>query len=279
MYESVMITASVNHHCSTSLPLPKARWIPSRHRRATRNDHSLPKRTTPTPTTPLPVGFEDTGSAFPPGSGDFPSCPVTSPADEVIPEVSSPAQTPAHGEWLRVALPIDVTHWLHSGTWLLDPRLVGKKLDVRIQGTTDPPFQGGKFEGRLGFTVLTKSPRNVMDSNIVKLGYSENRLLFQAQHLVPETTTERDPFVNREAAVSIASVVGMRVVIIGPDLEGNSSWIGDYGFVVECPYPLQPDQACVQDLRSFYHYFSTTSLCRSYTESGVPINWYGAMIY
>jgi len=172
-----------------------------------------------------------------------------------------------------------VTQCLHSGTWLLDPRLVGKKLDVRIQGTTDPPFQGGKFEGRLGFTVLTKPPRNVTDSNIVKLGYSENRLLFQAQHLVPETTTERDVFVNREVAVSITAVAGTRVVIIGPDLEGNSSWIGHYGFIVQCPYPLEPGQACVQDLLAQYHYFPVTSLCRSYTENGVPINWYGEMIY
>ena len=139
----------------------------------------------------------------------------------------------------------DVTHGLHSGTWLLDPRLVDKKLDVRIRGTTDPPFQGGRFEGRLGFTVLTKPPRNVTDSNIVKLGYSENRLLFQAQHLVPETTMERDVFVSREAAVSITSVVDMRVVIIGPDLEGSSDWIGCYGFIVKCPYHLEPDQACV----------------------------------
>ena len=100
-----MITAPVNNNCSTGLPLPKARWIPLRHRRPCRNDCSPPKQTTPTPTTPLPPGFEDTGSAFPSGLGDPPSRPVTPYPNQVVPEVPSHT-VPAYGdhEWLHTVL-------------------------------------------------------------------------------------------------------------------------------------------------------------------------------
>jgi hypothetical protein len=161
----------------------------------------------------------------------------------------------------------------------LDQRLLGKKLDVRIRGTTDPPFHKGRYEGHSGFTVLMKQLLDITASNIVKMGFSENRLLFQIQHLVPETTTEHSGFITQEAATSIISAFNTCVVIIGPDLGGDSSWIGVYGYIVQCHYDLEPDQACVQDLWNRFAYFHKDSLCRSHSQNGVPVNWYGHMIY
>lgn len=167
-----------------------------------------------------------------------------------------------------------------EGTWLLDPRLTMKRLDVRIQGTTNPAFHKGRYEGQAGFTVVTKPPPDVAASTIVKLGYSENRLAFQLRHLLPETTTERAGFVTSEAAIPITSVVKTRVVIIGPDLSGDTSWIGMYGFVTACPYPLESGQALVRDLVGRHAYFHRDSLCRSHmSDQGAPINWYGTLVY
>jgi hypothetical protein len=167
----------------------------------------------------------------------------------------------------------------NPGSWLIDQRLLYKRLDVRIRDTIDPPFHKGRYEGHSGFTVLMKRPSDVAASNIVKMGFSENRLLFQIRHLVPETTTERPGFVTHEAAISITSAFNTRVVIIGPDLAGDTSRIGTYGYIVQCPYDLELDQACVQDLWNHVAYFHKDSLCRSHSENGVPVNWYGNMIY
>lgn len=155
-----------------------------------------------------------------------------------------------------------------------------KRLDVRIQGTINPVFHKGRYEGQSGFTVITKQPADVTTSTIVKLGYSENRLAFQLRHLLPETTTERAGFVTCEAAVPITSVVNTRVVVIGPDLSGDVSWIGTYGFIVLCPYPLESGQALVRDLGGRHAYFHCDSLCRSYmSDQGAPVNWYGTLVY
>ena len=119
-----------------------------------------------------------------------------------------------------------------------------------------------------------------MAPTIVKVGFSENRLGFQLRHLIPETSTERAGFVTSEAALPITSAMDTRVVIIGPDLLGDSSWIGAYGFVAPCPYPLESDQALVRDLAGRLAYFHCDSLCRSHMpDQGTPINWYGTMVY
>ena len=172
-----------------------------------------------------------------------------------------------------------VTDPQELGRWLMDQRLLCKKLDVQIQGTVEPPFHKNRYEGHNGFTILIKQPSDIMESNIVKMVFSENRLRFQIQHLRPETTTEWSGFITRKAASLITFAINMHVVIIGPDLSGDSSWIGAYAYIVSCPFELQPDESHIQDFWGRYKYFHKDSLCRSHSENGVPINWYGQIIY
>lgn len=177
-----------------------------------------------------------------------------------------------------------------SGQWLLDNRLVMRKLDVRIQGTrsTNPPWQNGKFEGQLGFVVLTEPAQSLNSSTIVKTGFAQNRALLQIRHLIPETSTERPTFKFMNSAQGpdiypILSVPGSRVVIIGPDCNDSRDYIGDYAVVAASPYPLRAGEGLVQIAtpgRTWGHhvYVPGGSVCRSDTE-GAPIDWFGTKLY
>jgi hypothetical protein len=102
------------------------------------------------------------------------------------------------------------------------------------------------------------------------VGYVQSRVYFRAYHLFPEITTEQlvprpDP---TQVARPLTSVVGELVVIIGADLEGKSDCIGESGFIVRCPYPLELGQACIQIARGDVHggqigYYTEHSICRS----------------
>lgn len=158
-----------------------------------------------------------------------------------------------------------------------------KKIDVRIRGTLSPLWQNGRYEDQLGFTVLTQSLQTVESPIMVKVGYEEKRISFQARHLVPETTTEESlpSFVqSNKRPTSVRSSVGTRVVIIGPDLNGRSDYIGQYAVVTQCQWPLEPDQACTYIASTGPYwgmciYFHVESICRSQTVSGRPIQWPG----
>jgi hypothetical protein len=158
---------------------------------------------------------------------------------------------------------------------------------VRVQGTTstDPPWQSGKFEGQLGFVVLTRKAPSVQTSITVKTGFAENRALLQIQHLVPEDSTEVPTYRSEHAvpSASIFSTSGCRVVIIGPDIEGCSDYIGNYALVASVAYTLPPDHSAVQIASpgpywGKYVYLDISSVCRSIPVSG-PIDWFGTMVY
>lgn len=158
-----------------------------------------------------------------------------------------------------------------------------KKIDVRIRGTLHPAWQNGRYENQLGFTVLTQELHTVESPIMVKVGYEEKRISFQAQHLIPETTTEEPlPWsiqLNKPPR-SIVSAVGMRVLIIGPDLNGIPDYIGLYAVVTQCRWPLESDKACTYIATTgpswgMCVYFHVDTLCRSRTEAGRPISWPG----
>jgi hypothetical protein len=161
----------------------------------------------------------------------------------------------------------------YLGMWLLDGRLINKKLDVRIRGTQgnscSKSFYKGRYEGRCGFIFLDRIPDGVDGSVEVKMGVDQTRRRFQARHLFPETTTERPPHVDAEAAKPMVSVLSQiqRVVIIGPDVYGNSNAVGSYGEIVNSGYELLPGQALVMLTSGPYiqqpWYFHERSLCRS----------------
>jgi hypothetical protein len=156
------------------------------------------------------------------------------------------------------------------GEWLLDPRLVGKKLEVRVRGTITPPWQRGRYENDIGIVELKNPLKTVSDSIAVKIGYTQGRVFFRACHLLPEHTTQQPrPFPEVSTPeLRLANSPGMRVVIIGVDLVGNSDCIGQYAYIVRCPYRLEEWQTCVQVAIGQSHtghigYYTEDSLCRS----------------
>jgi hypothetical protein len=139
-----------------------------------------------------------------------------------------------------------------------------------VKGTIIPPWQKGRYENELGSVELKKAPKTVYDSVAVKIGYTQGWVFFRACHLFPEHTTRQPgPFPELGTPeLRLTSGLGMRVVIIGADLVGNSDCIGQYAYIVRCPYRLEEWQACVQVAVGQSHtgaigYYIEDSLCRS----------------
>ena len=156
------------------------------------------------------------------------------------------------------------------GEWLLDSHLVKKRLDVRIQGTTDPVWHKGHHENQVGFIYLTKPLKTTNDLVSVKVGYNQSRIYFCAYHLSLEITTEWPmPIATpTQPLTQVISTVGEQVVIIGPDMAGNLDCVGELGIVIHCPYPLELGQGCIQITRDQPHmgqisYYAESSVCRS----------------
>ena len=167
------------------------------------------------------------------------------------------------------------------GKWLLDSRLLNKRLDVRIRGTTKTLFHNGRYENQCGFTVLTQVPSSANESVTVKLGYEQTKRKFQLCYLFPETTTEIPKVVGPDAARPVLSSVGERVVIIGPFLGGPSDMIGNYALIEDAmdssmESNLGLARVCSSGKWSgIACYFPGTSLCRSLRE---VVEWEGSQI-
>jgi hypothetical protein len=163
---------------------------------------------------------------------------------------------------------------------LLHPQLLNKRLDIRIRGTKTCRWRNGVYESACGILVLTNKPKDTSTSVVVKVGYGQSRLHFLLHHLYPEHTTERPGFITAASARPIVSAIGERVVVIGPDLQEQRDYIGSYGVIIHCHWPLDADQALVilQTPEAFYgrtSYFHESSLCRSTNE---VIDWFGVQI-
>jgi len=155
------------------------------------------------------------------------------------------------------------------GEWLLNPKLIHKRLDVRIKGTASTLFHNGRYENTCGFVVLEAAPSSVNTSIVVKLGWERTQRKFPLLYLSPELTTENSPFVSAELARSVLSSVGQRVVIIGPDINGDSRLVGYYGTIIRPEHDLFPVCACVLVRYSgegYASYFHEKSICRSLVE-------------
>jgi hypothetical protein len=144
-------------------------------------------------------------------------------------------------------------------------------------------WRNGRYEDQLGFTVLTEKLHTVESPVLVKIGYEQKQISFQAQHLRPEKTTQEPlPSSIQPPAIprSISSVVGMRVIVIGPDLNGLLDYVGDYAIIAECRWPLEHDQPCtyIASTGPWWGacvYFNLHSLCCSMTDNGHTIQWLG----
>jgi hypothetical protein len=64
---------------------------------------------------------------------------------------------------------------------------------------------------------------------------------------------------------------GTRVVIIGPDLNHNSEFVGHYASIVRCPFLAGFTGVRLQGFSDQPLYFAEKSLCRSIAE---PVEWF-----
>jgi hypothetical protein len=164
------------------------------------------------------------------------------------------------------------------GEWLLDMRLLNKRLSVCIQGTSVDPWQGGHYEGSCSFLVLEESPGHVTVAVVVKVRPNESRIRFPLQYIFPLMTTEWPLNVLSNAAQPVISTFGERVVVIGSDYEGASDFIGYYGLI----YTVGVSGFCYVNVAipgQYYgqlRYFSENSLCRSTYEA---IEWFDKTIH
>jgi hypothetical protein len=171
----------------------------------------------------------------------------------------------------------------HSlGEWLLDARLLNKRLDVCIQGTKRTLYRNGRYKDACGFLVLEQTPSDVSTSIIVKIGFAEGRLHFPVWHIFPLTTMERpQPSQIRPNDVKpIISSPRKWVVIIGLDLDGKADFIGCCGLIAECDLELGRGQAYIYiivpgSIDGQYGYFYESSLCQS---TAGTIEWFGRTV-
>ncbi|KAJ8516956.1 hypothetical protein ONZ45_g5776 [Pleurotus djamor] len=160
----------------------------------------------------------------------------------------------------------------HEGTrpekvhWLLKVP-IHSKVKVVVQGTTEGDVHGfhraayraGRYEGMEGTVVLTKALVDERSSVNVRVQDQTNRL-FKILYLYP----------LQNPAIFI---VGARVVIIGPDVEGNTTHEGQYGFISACAYPLAERQRLLFIQPNMWAYYDLASLCFS----GDITEWQGGL--
>ncbi|KAJ7619867.1 hypothetical protein DFH06DRAFT_1144320 [Mycena polygramma] len=120
-----------------------------------------------------------------------------------------------------------------NGTWICDPRLVDKRIDVVIDASVVVPWaekknakalKSGAATGRWGYTIIPHKFKPTSDKAHVKWGPMGHNIQVPAANLVPQRTMIDD---HQRRPWCIADV-RTRVVIIGPDAAGNPSLIGMY---------------------------------------------------
>ncbi|KAJ7605601.1 hypothetical protein DFH06DRAFT_1348571 [Mycena polygramma] len=120
-----------------------------------------------------------------------------------------------------------------NGTWICEPRLVDKRVDVVIDASVVVPWaekknaaaiKSGAATGRWGYTIIPPTFKPTSDRAHVKWGPMGHNLQVPAANLVPQRTMIDE---HQRRPWCIADV-RTRMVIIGPDAAGNPSLIGMY---------------------------------------------------
>ncbi|KAJ8507029.1 hypothetical protein ONZ45_g10558 [Pleurotus djamor] len=150
--------------------------------------------------------------------------------------------------------------------WLLKVP-INSKVKVVIRGTTEGDVNGvhraayraGRYEGMEGTVVVTKALVDERSSVNVRVQDQTNRL-FKIMYL--------DPL--QKPSIFI---VAARVVIIGPDIEGDTVHEGKYGFVSACAYPLAERTRLLFMQPNLWGYYDIGSLCFS----GDIAEWQGGL--
>lgn len=165
-----------------------------------------------------------------------------------------------------------------GGAWLCIPKLAGKRVDVKVGHKTGGRISGAqkKSEGQWGYIEMEKAltsidlkPKNTL---VVRLGEFGTRLFIEPMFLQPMRTTIHPPQVVSDICIS---QLDGRVVIIGPDITGDQTWLGEYGKTcvggtamgagyINVRFPREKRDAPVV-IKTFH----VVSLCRSYNVDGV----------
>ncbi|KAJ7258864.1 hypothetical protein C8J57DRAFT_1233860 [Mycena rebaudengoi] len=161
-----------------------------------------------------------------------------------------------------------------GGSWFADPRLRGKRLDIRISGVAASFSKGNyghprekqvKAEGKYGFLVIQVNsdltPENV-NKKLVKPMLDQNPI---REYTLPPPCVKpmRTSYVHGRENTDCISKYGWRVVIIGPDVAGGQLYMGEYGFIV-----VEPVASAIDSSRS-----STFSVSQSNTVTVVKVRF------
>lgn len=113
-----------------------------------------------------------------------------------------------------------------DGTWLRIAGLVGKRLDVTMEGVTaflptrdikvSPKARAA--EGKNGVVMLSAVPDIKKQVAVYRVGSRLDKIAFPPPCIKPVRQTDGALITRRIA----------RVVVLGPDVEGNTSLVGSY---------------------------------------------------
>ncbi|KAJ7462437.1 hypothetical protein FB451DRAFT_1180730 [Mycena latifolia] len=171
----------------------------------------------------------------------------------------------------------------HDGSWMCDPQLVGKHLDVMVDFSTRAPLNTmartmKKTGGTVGYVILKQAPlRSKLMSTFLEptLEGHVDRVFLSPCNLRPLRTMQKGNWRQTDSIMGHA----MRAVIIAEDRYGNQAHIGEYTEIIPLKDPTKQDplEVIVRFPCPNWHVkhpkgtYPLTSLCRAYNES-IPGN-------
>ncbi|KAF8207306.1 hypothetical protein K438DRAFT_1755964 [Mycena galopus ATCC 62051] len=114
-----------------------------------------------------------------------------------------------------------------SGQWMSLPQLTKKRVDVKVVGVTKlsrPSPRMQALEGKFGY-LLIDTPVPTADSKVTVYAVGKNQMKYDVPHKCIKP--------RREGNMGESFwEMNDRVMVLGPDLESNSSRIGEYGQIM-----------------------------------------------
>ncbi|KAJ7126120.1 hypothetical protein C8R44DRAFT_874493 [Mycena epipterygia] len=169
--------------------------------------------------------------------------PVVGPVMEEWPEVATSALPPSEPETSLTSLKHTMAllapcpqptptrgkaHWLHQAN------LSGRRLDIIIRGSA---YKGGHYDNKVG-CIARLPPQNQIKTGsrgVVRVWLGPPQALqeipINVDHIFPLMTTEIDGLIPSHRARRVMDVVGVKVVVIGPDSLGGTQFVGNQGWI------------------------------------------------
>ncbi|KAJ6473460.1 hypothetical protein DFH09DRAFT_1109988 [Mycena vulgaris] len=242
-------------HDLTPLPLVQAQYLPSRGLYAPRL--MTPSSPEPRPHTPTPLPQESD-----------PQWGLESSAEEEQQRVAREQEQQRLQQRLAFKYEQQRLPGERDGTWLHTPGLVAKRVDVVIEGIMGfKPMKdihqvfdkALRSQGENGVVILKALPNCEKQLEVFRIGQNQHKISFPPSCIKPV----------QERAGSLITKRVERVIVLGPDVEGNPSLIGSYAQTE--PYIIHPHGDDVVAVRradgSGPFYFHILRLCLSKNET------------